>query len=131
MRRAQSLARWFRQKGVRIPIAYEGFGETVVRVQTPENTDEVRNRRADSIIADEAPPMTGVGLKPSWKKVWLLRCTCVCGSAECLDSQLCGQQVDRASSSDILRHDGAAQERRQEWLRARQRGSGATSREAG
>ena len=69
MRRAQSLARWFRQKGVRIPIAYEGFGETVLRVQTPDNTVEVRNRRADYIIADEAPPMTGVGFKPSWKKI--------------------------------------------------------------
>jgi outer membrane protein OmpA-like peptidoglycan-associated protein len=68
-RRAQSLARWFRQKGVRIPIAYEGFGETVLRVQTPDNTDEVRNRRADYIIADDAPPMTGVGFKPSWKRV--------------------------------------------------------------
>jgi outer membrane protein OmpA-like peptidoglycan-associated protein len=71
MRRAQSLARWFRQKGVRIPIAYEGFGETVLRVQTPDNTDEVRNRRADYIIADEAPPMNVAGgsFKPSWKKI--------------------------------------------------------------
>ncbi len=69
MRRAQSLARWFRQKGVRIPIAFEGFGETVLRVSTPDNTDEVRNRRADYIIADEAPPMLGVGFKPSWKKI--------------------------------------------------------------
>jgi outer membrane protein OmpA-like peptidoglycan-associated protein len=68
-RRAQSLARWFRGKGVHIPIAYEGFGETVLRVQTPDNTDEVRNRRADYIIADDAPPMTGVGFKPSWKRV--------------------------------------------------------------
>jgi outer membrane protein OmpA-like peptidoglycan-associated protein len=71
MRRAQSLARWFRQKGVRIPIAYEGFGETALRVQTPDNTDEVKNRRADYIIADEAPPMSVAGgsFKPSWKKI--------------------------------------------------------------
>ncbi|MBN2576583.1 MAG: OmpA family protein [Deltaproteobacteria bacterium] len=67
--RAQSLARWFRQKGVGIPIAYEGFGETVLRVQTPDNTDEIRNRRADYIIADEAPPMTGAGYQPSWRRV--------------------------------------------------------------
>lgn len=67
--RAQSLARWFRQKGVGIPIAYEGFGETVLRVQTPDNTDEVRNRRADYIIADEAPPMTGTSVRPSWRRV--------------------------------------------------------------
>jgi len=69
LRRAQSLARWFRSKGVRIPIAYEGFGETVLRVQTPDNTDEVRNRRADYIIADEAPPMTGTTVKPVWRRV--------------------------------------------------------------
>ena len=68
-RRAQSLARWFRGRGVRIPIAYEGFGETVLRVQTPDNTDEVRNRRADYIIADEAPPMTGTTVKPAWRRV--------------------------------------------------------------
>jgi outer membrane protein OmpA-like peptidoglycan-associated protein len=69
LRRAQSLARWFRQRGVRIPVAYEGYGETVLRVQTPDNTDEVRNRRADYIIADEAPPMTGTTVKPAWRRV--------------------------------------------------------------
>ncbi len=68
-RRAQSLARWFRQKGVRIPVAYDGFGETVLRVQTPDNTDEVRNRRADYIIADDAPPMTGSAVRPAWRRV--------------------------------------------------------------
>lgn len=67
--RAQSLARWFRNKGVRIPIAYEGFGETALRVQTPDQTDEARNRRADYIIADDAPPLQAVGFKPSWKRI--------------------------------------------------------------
>ena len=67
--RAQSLARWFRGKGVRIPIAFEGFGETALKVATPDQTDEPRNRRADYIIADDAPPMTGMGFKPSWRRV--------------------------------------------------------------
>jgi len=67
--RAQSLARWFRSKGVRIPIAYEGFGETALRVATPDQTDEPRNRRADYIIADDAPPMTGTGFKPVWRRL--------------------------------------------------------------
>jgi outer membrane protein OmpA-like peptidoglycan-associated protein len=68
--RAQSLARWFRQKGVRIPIAYEGFGEYALRVQTPDQTDEPRNRRADYIIADDAPPMkAAVGFKPGWRRI--------------------------------------------------------------
>ena len=67
--RAQSLARWFRSKGVRIPIAYEGFGETALKVATPDQTDEPRNRRADYIIADDAPPMTGIGFKPTWRRI--------------------------------------------------------------
>jgi outer membrane protein OmpA-like peptidoglycan-associated protein len=67
--RAQSLARWFRQKGVRIPIAYEGFGETALRVQTPDETDEPRNRRADYILADDPPSMKSTGFKPGWKRV--------------------------------------------------------------
>ncbi len=67
--RAQSLARWFRQKGVRIPIAYEGFGETALRVVTPDQTDEPRNRRADYILADDPPTMKAVSFKPAWKRV--------------------------------------------------------------
>jgi outer membrane protein OmpA-like peptidoglycan-associated protein len=67
--RAQSLARWFRQRGVRIPIAFEGFGETALRVQTPDETDEPRNRRADYIIADEPPPMKSTGFRPGWKLI--------------------------------------------------------------
>ncbi len=67
--RAQSLARWFRHKGVRIPIAFEGFGETALRVATPDQTDEPRNRRADYILADDPPPLSAVGFKPAWKRV--------------------------------------------------------------
>jgi outer membrane protein OmpA-like peptidoglycan-associated protein len=68
--RAQSIARWFRQRGVRIPIAFEGFGEYALRVQTPDQTDEPRNRRAEYIIADDAPPFTSSGgFKPSWKRI--------------------------------------------------------------
>lgn len=67
--RAQSLARWFRQKGVRIPIAFEGFGETALRVQTPDETDEPRNRRADYILADDPPPLKATGFKPAWRRV--------------------------------------------------------------
>jgi outer membrane protein OmpA-like peptidoglycan-associated protein len=67
--RAQSLARWFRLRGIRIPIAFEGFGETALRVATPDQTDEPRNRRADYILADDPPPMKSIGFKPAWKRV--------------------------------------------------------------
>ena len=63
------MARWFRQKGVRIPIAFEGFGETALRVQTPDETDEVRNRRADYILADDPPQLKASGFKPAWRRV--------------------------------------------------------------
>jgi len=68
--RAQSLARWFRQRGVRIPLAFEGFGENALKVQTPDQTDEPRNRRADYIIADDAPPFkSSGGFKPAWHRI--------------------------------------------------------------
>jgi len=37
-KRAQSIAGWFRKNGLRIPIAYEGFGEFALAVATPDNT---------------------------------------------------------------------------------------------
>jgi outer membrane protein OmpA-like peptidoglycan-associated protein len=67
--RAQSIARWFRQRGVRIPIAYEGFGESALLVATPDQTDEPRNRRADYILADDPPNLRATGYQPSWKRV--------------------------------------------------------------
>lgn len=67
--RAQSIGRWFKSRGLRIPIAYEGFGETALAVQTADNTDEPRNRRADYILAAEEPALKAVGFRPSWKRI--------------------------------------------------------------
>src|SRR5678815_5586096 len=47
--RARSIAAWFRKRGVKIPISYEGFGETSLAVKTADNIDEVKNRRADYV----------------------------------------------------------------------------------
>lgn len=55
LRRAEAIARYFRQKGVTIPIRYTGFGEERLLVSTPDNTDEPRNRRAEYIISVEDP----------------------------------------------------------------------------
>jgi outer membrane protein OmpA-like peptidoglycan-associated protein len=59
--RARAIARYFRKHGVSIPIAFAGFGEQVLEVQTPDNTDEPRNRRADYVLgpANGAPPFKG------------------------------------------------------------------------
>lgn len=55
LRRAEAIARYFRKKGVTIPIRYTGFGEERLLVSTPDETDEPRNRRAEYIISVEDP----------------------------------------------------------------------------
>jgi len=61
-KRAQSIAGWFRKNGLRIPIAYEGFGEFALAVATPDNTDEPRNRRVDYILSVEESDAQGNGV---------------------------------------------------------------------
>ena len=66
--RARSIAAWFRKRGVKIPISYDGFGETSLVVKTADNTDEVKNRRADYVLSD-GPPTLSNTFKPSWKRI--------------------------------------------------------------
>jgi outer membrane protein OmpA-like peptidoglycan-associated protein len=63
--RAQSIAAYFRKKGIKIPIAFAGFGEEVLKVKTADNTDERTNRRADYVLgpAGGTPPFKGPYLK--------------------------------------------------------------------
>lgn len=69
--RARAIASYFRGKGLTIPIAFAGYGEEVLRVKTPDSTDERANRRADYVIgpAAGAPPFKGPYLKAraSWR----------------------------------------------------------------
>jgi outer membrane protein OmpA-like peptidoglycan-associated protein len=66
--RARSIAAWFRKRGVKIPISYEGFGETSLAVKTADNIDEVKNRRADYILSD-GPPTLSSSFHASWKRI--------------------------------------------------------------
>ena len=66
--RARSIAGWFRKRGVKLPIAYEGFGETSLAVKTADNIDEVKNRRADYVLSD-GPPTLSNTFRPSWKRI--------------------------------------------------------------
>jgi outer membrane protein OmpA-like peptidoglycan-associated protein len=66
--RARSIAAWFRKRGVKLPIAFEGFGETSPEVKTPDNTDEPKNRRVDYVLSD-GPPTYSAAFKPSWKRI--------------------------------------------------------------
>ena len=68
-KRAQSIAGWFRKNGLRIPIAYEGFGEFALAVATPDNTDEPRNRRVDYILSVEDPTLKATEFQAVWKLV--------------------------------------------------------------
>lgn len=71
--RAQSIARWFLGHGVGIGVAYEGFGESAPAVETPDDTDEPRNRRVDYILSIDEPTLRpthgAAGFRPSWKRV--------------------------------------------------------------
>lgn len=58
-KRARAIGAWFKKRGVKIPIQYAGFGEDVLAVETADETDEVRNRRAEYIVAVDAPPLQG------------------------------------------------------------------------
>src|SRR6185295_20365096 len=66
--RAQAIANWFRRRGLKIPIAFEGFGESVLLVKTADEVDEPRNRRVDYILSVEEPTMK-TGVRPAWKRV--------------------------------------------------------------
>ena len=68
-RRAPSRARWVRGHGLKLPIAYSGMGERALKVQTPDNVDEPRNRRADYMLGLEPPRFRSSGVSPSWSKI--------------------------------------------------------------
>ncbi len=64
-RRARAIAAWFRHRGIRIPVYYAGFGESVPAVKTADNVDEPRNRRVDYILAIDPPQMKS-GTNVAW-----------------------------------------------------------------
>lgn len=53
--RARAIARWFRQRGVTVPIHFAGFGEGRLMIATPDETAEPRNRRVEYTVAVEPP----------------------------------------------------------------------------
>jgi outer membrane protein OmpA-like peptidoglycan-associated protein len=67
--RARSIAAWFRRRGARVPLAFEGFGETALAVSTADGIDEPRNRRVDYIMSNDEPSMRTTGYRPAWKRL--------------------------------------------------------------
>ena len=68
-KRALSIARHLRAKGFGHPIFYQGFGERGLKVPTPDETDEPKNRRAEYVLAAEPPPMDVPGSSSRWKRL--------------------------------------------------------------
>lgn len=69
LNRARSIGAWFRKKGVRIPVRYEGFGEEALAVATADEQAEPKNRRAEYIIAIDDPTTKNVPFEPKWRRL--------------------------------------------------------------
>jgi outer membrane protein OmpA-like peptidoglycan-associated protein len=54
-KRAESIAGWLRGHGMKLPVCSKGFGETVLAVSTPDETQNEQNRRTIFVIAGQAP----------------------------------------------------------------------------
>ena len=66
--RAQAIARWFKQRGLRTGIAFEGFGESLPLVKTADEVDEPRNRRVDYILSVNEPTVSS-GVRHSFSRL--------------------------------------------------------------
>jgi len=67
--RARAICGYFRKKGLKIPIYYQGFGEDVLAVKTADNVDEARNRRALYILGNFAPSGTSQIPRGDWRRL--------------------------------------------------------------
>lgn len=68
-RRARAIATWFKRHGLAVPVAYEGFGESSLKVKTADETDEPQNRRVDYVLSIDAPRLKSSGAPAAWKRL--------------------------------------------------------------
>ncbi len=69
LNRARSIGSYFRKKGVRVPVFYEGYGEQALLVGTGDEKDEPKNRRAQYILSVEPPSLGNAPFPPNWRKL--------------------------------------------------------------
>jgi outer membrane protein OmpA-like peptidoglycan-associated protein len=69
LERARSIGAYLRRKGLKVPMSVEGFGEQALRVPTPDETDEAKNRRADYILSIEPPVLNNAPFSPRWQRL--------------------------------------------------------------
>lgn len=67
--RARSIAQYFRQKGLKPAIFYQGFGEDVLAVKTADEVPNEKNRRAIYILSNYPPPKSGAIPRNRWRKL--------------------------------------------------------------
>lgn len=67
-RRARSIGRYFRSKGLTIPVFFQGFGESVLAVKTPDETENERNRRTVYVLSSQVP-VSELFPRTSWRKL--------------------------------------------------------------
>lgn len=67
--RAKAIAAWFQQRGFEGQIWYQGFGESVLAVRTPDETDEQANRRALYVLAADQPTTSASFPRAAWKRM--------------------------------------------------------------
>lgn len=68
-KRARAIGEWFRNNGLDIPVYYQGFGEDVLAVQTPDDTKKKENRRAIYILGNARPPTSEEIPRSNWKRL--------------------------------------------------------------
>jgi len=67
-KRARVIAEYFRKNGLKVPVYYHGAGEHGLAVETGDNVDEARNRRAVYVISN-APPGVGAYAAGGWRRL--------------------------------------------------------------
>lgn len=67
--RAQSIGRWLQAQGWSLPVSCQGFGEDVLAVETADNMDESRNRRALFILGTSDSPTTADVPRTRWRRL--------------------------------------------------------------
>jgi outer membrane protein OmpA-like peptidoglycan-associated protein len=68
-KRARAIGEWFRNNGLDIPVYYQGFGEDVLAVETPDETKNKQNRRAIYILGNAQPPTSGSIPRSNWRRL--------------------------------------------------------------
>jgi outer membrane protein OmpA-like peptidoglycan-associated protein len=67
--RARSIGRWVQSQGWSLPVSYQGFGEDVLAVDTSDNVDESRNRRALFILGTADSPTSSDVPRTNWRRL--------------------------------------------------------------